>query len=224
MSHTIFLIEDDADLREVAHNLLSESGYRVRSFPEGTSAIKELTRVKPDLVILDLMLPNINGEAICRQMKQKFPELPIIMLTAKNSKSDMVRGLNMGADDYIAKPFDVDELLARVKARLRTNSPQESLLKVGDLSLNLKTLEVMRGDKEVKLTPQEFKLLEYLMRNKNAVVSRDMILDRIWMNSADVETRVVDVYIGYLRSKIDAEHDKKLIHSVRGFGYTLKEN
>lgn len=223
MSFTLFIIEDDEDLREVTHNLLTENGYRVRSFPEGTSALKELTRVKPDLVILDLMLPNIDGEAICQEMKKKFPELPVIMLTGKNSKSDIVKGLNMGADDYVAKPFDVDELLARIKARLRASSPEESVLLVGDLSLNLKTLEVKRGERDIKLTPQEFRLLEYLMRNKNTVVSRDMILDRIWMNSADVETRVVDVYIGYLRGKIDQDTNKKLIHSVRGFGYTLKE-
>lgn len=223
MSYTIFLVEDDHDLREVTHNLLVDSGYRTRSFSEGAAALKELTRVKPDLVILDLVLPNITGETVCVEMKKKFPELPVIMLTGKNSTSDKVKGLEIGADDYIAKPFDVEELLARIKARLRAVNPDESFLRAGDLSLNLKTLEVLRGGSEIKLTPQELRLLEYLLRNKNTVVSRDMILDRIWMNSADVETRVVDVYIGYLRQKIDRNHKQKLIHSVRGFGYTLKE-
>lgn len=223
MGYTIFLIEDDEDLREVARNLLVDNGYKVRAFPEGSSALKDLTRVKPDLVLLDLMLPNITGEAICREMKKKFPDMPVIMLTGKNTTSDVVKGLNSGADDYIAKPFDVEELLARIKARLRAVNPDELMLQVGDLSINLKTLQVTRGAREIKLTPQEFRLLEYLMRNKNTVVSRDMILDRIWMNSADVETRVVDVYIGYLRQKIDADEDVKLIHSVRGFGYTIKE-
>lgn len=223
MGYTIFLIEDDEDLREVARNLLVDNGYKVRAFPEGSSALKDLTRVKPDLVLLDLMLPNITGEAICREMKKKFPDMPVIMLTGKNTTSDVVKGLNSGADDYIAKPFDVEELLARIKARLRAVNPDELMLQVDDLSINLKTLQVTRGAREIKLTPQEFRLLEYLMRNKNTVVSRDMILDRIWMNSADVETRVVDVYIGYLRQKIDADEDVKLIHSVRGFGYTIKE-
>lgn len=223
MNYTIFVIEDDSDLREVIHSLLVDHGYRVRSYREGTAAIKESDKVQPDLLILDLMLPNINGEAVCREMKKKYPDLPVIMLTGKNSKADIVRGLNLGADDYIAKPFDVDELMARIKARLRSSGPKESTMKIADLVVNLNTLEVKRGDKTIKLTPQEFKLLEYLMRNQNNVVSRDMILDRIWMNSTDVETRVVDVYIGYLRSKIDDGFDKKLIHSVRGFGYTIRE-
>lgn len=222
MSYTVFLIEDDASLREVTHNLLVDSGYRVRSFGKGASALKELTHVKPDLVILGPALPNTTGEVVYAEMKKKFPELPVIMLTGKNATDDEVKDLEAGADDYVAKPIDADELLVSIKARLRAVNPDKAFLKVDDLSLNLKTLEVKRGDIEIKLTPQEFRLLECLMRNKNTVVSRDMILDHIWVNSADVETRVVDVYIGYLRQKIDRNHKNKLIHSVRGFGYTLK--
>jgi len=150
--------------------------------------------------------------------------LPVIILTARDSISDIVQGLNLGADDYITKPFVADEFLARIKARLRRQGgDSDALLKVADLELNNKTLEVKREGQIIQLTPQEFKLLQYLMNNKGRILTREMILNRIWLYSSDVETRVVDVYMGYLRKKIDNNHPKKLLHSIRGFGYVIKE-
>lgn len=150
--------------------------------------------------------------------------MPVIILTARDSISDIVQGLNLGADDYITKPFVADEFLARIKARLRRQGgDSDALLKVADLELNNKTLEVKREGQIIQLTPQEFKLLQYLMNNKGRILTREMILNRIWLYSSDVETRVVDVYMGYLRKKIDNNHPKKLLHSIRGFGYVIKE-
>jgi DNA-binding response OmpR family regulator len=145
------------------------------------------------------------------------------MLTAKDSVGDKVSALNAGADDYVTKPFSIDELMARIKTRLRNTSGQKSSIKVGELELNTQTVQVTRSGKEIVLTPQEFRLLEYLMKNKGIVLSREMILNRIWMMSSDVDTRVVDVYMGYLRKKIDAGFNKPLLHSIRGFGYTIKD-
>src|SRR4029079_15419762 len=146
-----------------------------------------------------------------------------IMLTGRDGTPDIIQGLNLGADDYITKAFIADELLARIKARLRAANNDEETISVGELSLDPKTFEVKRGDTTIVLTPQEFKLLHYLMINKGQVLTRDMILNRIWPNSPDVETRVVDVYVGYLRKKIDSDFPTKLIHSVQGFGYTVRE-
>src|SRR5690606_4404143 len=146
-----------------------------------------------------------------------------IMLTAHQEQTDVVKGLSLGADDYLAKPFEGQELLARVKARLRNRGVDGKSLQVADLVLNTETMQVHRGEREIQLTPQEFRLLEYLMLNANRVLSRDMILSRIWQTTPDIETRVVDVYIGYLRKKIDKGEGAKLIQSVRGFGYSLRD-
>lgn len=147
--------------------------------------------------------------------------LPVIILTAKADAVDIVKGFNLGADDYVTKPYNFEELLARIRARLK-NTSSDSLLKVADLELDAQTFEVRRAGKKIELTPKEFKLLEYLMANSGHVLSRDMILSRVWLYSPDIESRAVDVYIGYLRDKIDKQSAKKLIKSVRGFGYMLK--
>lgn len=158
---------------------------------------------------------------MCRQIRRQFPDLPIIILTAKDTTEDVIKGLNLGANDYITKPFIEDVLIARIKARLRERG--EEKLKVADLTLDSKTLEVTRNKRLIKLSPKEFKLLQYLMANKGRVLSREMILNSIWSYSPDIETRVVDVYMGYLRKKIDKGLSTNLLHSVRGFGYMLKE-
>lgn len=223
MKNTILVVEDDNDLREYLKELLQENNYSVQTAPDGLSAINSIKKSEPNLVLLDLGLPNISGESVTMEIRKKHPKLPIVILTAKDSVSDVIHGLDLGADDYIAKPFVGDELLARIKARLRHENRIENKIKVGDLELNTKTLEVKRGSKLIKLTAKEFRLLEYLMRNKGQILSREMILNRIWNYSFDIETRVVDIYIGYLRKKIDSGYEKKLIHSIRGFGYTIKE-
>ncbi len=224
MVQTILVVEDDKGLQKYLKELLLDNGYSVKVAGDGIEALETLTRTQPDLLVLDLGLPNMSGEAVCSEVRKKYPELPVIILTAKDSINDIVQGLNLGADDYMTKPFVADEFLARIKARLRRkDGSNEALLEVADLKLNSKTLEVTRGDKQIQLTPQEFKLLQYLMNNKGRILTREMILNRIWLYSSDIETRVVDVYMGYLRKKIDFEHEKKLLHSVRGFGYVIKE-
>lgn len=217
---TILVVEDNNELQGYLKDLLLENGFGARVASTGASALNLLKTSPADLVLLDLGLPDMNGESVCKEMRQLFPDLPIIILTAKDTTEDVIKGLNLGADDYITKPFIRDELLARIKARLRDKG--EEKLKVADLVLDGKTLEVKRNNKLIKLSPKEFRLLEYLMSNKGQVLSREMILNRIWSYSPDIESRVVDVYMGYLRKKVDKAFSKKLVHSVRGFGYTLK--
>lgn len=221
MMDAILIVEDDPGIQEYLKEFLIENGYAVQAAADGTTALQTIKKIQPDVVILDLGLPNITGEAVCLEIRKKFPDLPIIILTAKDATSDIVKGLNLGADDYITKPFDVEELLARVKARLRHS--EDTSLRVADLEINHKTFEVRRKGKLLQLSPHEYKLLQYLMNNKGRVLTREMILNRVWQYSYEIDTRVVDVYIGYLRKKVDADFKKKLIHSIRGFGYMLKE-
>ena len=223
MTQTILVVEDDKGLQKYLKELLLDNGYSVTTASDGIEALEALKKNEPDIIVLDLGLPNMSGEAVCLEVRKKYPSLPVIILTAKDSISDIVQGLNLGADDYMTKPFVADEFLARIKARLRRTEGSDELLTIADLTLNNKTLEVTRGDKQIQLTPQEFKLLAYLMHNKGRILTREMILNRIWLYSSDVETRVVDVYMGYLRKKIDSNSKKKLLHSVRGFGYVVKE-
>lgn len=223
MVQTILVVEDDKGLQKYLKELLLDNGYAVNTAGDGIQALEALKKGEPDLIVLDLGLPNMSGEAVCLEIRKKYPHLPIIILTAKDSISDIVQGLNLGADDYMTKPFVADEFLARIKARLRKQGGDDEVLKVGDLELNSKTLEVKRDGKHIQLTPQEFRLLQYLMHNKGRILTREMILNRIWLYSSEVETRVVDVYMGYLRKKIDNGQKKKLLHSVRGFGYVVKE-
>ncbi len=224
MINTILVVEDDTGLQKYLKELLVENGYSVQTVGDGVQALNNLKKAEPDLIILDLGLPNMSGEAVCLEVRKKYPSLPVIILTAKDTISDIVQGLNLGADDYMTKPFVADELLARIKARLRRqDNGNTDKLKVGSLELDNKTLEVKRDGKLIQLTPQEFKLLQYLMSNQGRILTRDMILNRVWLYTPDIETRVVDVYMGYLRKKIDGDIEKKLLHSVRGFGYMIKE-
>lgn len=221
--HTILIIEDDSGVQTYVKELLLENDYSVQIAPDGVSGLNSIQKLAPDLVILDLGLPNMSGEEVCLEIRKKYPKLPVIIFTAKDSVSDIVAGLNLGADDYITKPFVPEELLARIKARLRQKGEADGKLKAGDLELDSETFEVTRSGKQIHLTPQEFKLLQYLMNNKGRVLTREMILNRVWLYSTDIETRVVDVYMGYLRKKIDNDSKKKLIQSVRGFGYMIKD-
>ncbi len=219
----IIVIEDDADLQKYLKDLLIEQNYAVRVSKSAVDGLQIVNTTNPHLVLLDLTLPDMSGESVCVEIRKKFPHLPIVILTAKDDVSDKIKGLNAGADDYITKPFSSEELIARIKTRLRHAVTDKSVVKIGDLELDVKSFQVKRAGKLISLTPQEFKLLEYLMNNKGVVLTREMILNRIWMYSPDVESRVVDVYMGYLRKKIDSGFKKKLLHSIRGFGYTVKE-
>lgn len=217
----VLVIEDDETIRDCVRDFLSDANYLIDTAQDGAEGLDLLKKAPPDLVILDLGLPKLTGESVCLEIKKTFPQLPVIILTAKSHTSDIVRGFNLGADDYMSKPFELDELLARIKVKLKTS--EEEKLQVGDLTLDTKNFEVTRSEKLITLSPHEFKLLRYLMVNKGKVLTREMILNRIWQYSYDVDSRVVDVYIGYLRKKIDTGYTKKLIASIRGFGYTIKD-
>lgn len=225
MTKHILIVEDDLDLSEGLKELLGDEGFMVTVANDGPRGLTLAEEHTPDLVILDLNLPTLDGASVCKKLKEHFPSLPVIILTAKNTTQDMVKSLTeIGADDYVAKPFEIDALLARVKARLRSNNQEETVMTIADLVLNDENKTVERGGKPVELTPQEYNLLKFLIMHKNKVLDRDTILNRIWMYDPDIESRVVDVYIGYLRKKIDANQKVKLIHTVRGFGYTIKES
>lgn len=221
--NNILIVEDDLGLQKYLKELLLDNSYSVQLAGDGVVALSAIEKLTPDLVVLDLGLPNMSGEAVCQEIRKKHPNLPIIILTAKDTTSDIVKGLNLGADDYMTKPFVADEFLARIKARLRPSGNTDNKLKVADLELDPNTMEVKRAKKTITLTPQEFKLLQYLMTNKGRVLTRDMILNRVWLYSPDIESRVVDIYVGYLRKKLDADAKTKLLHSVRGFGYMIKD-
>lgn len=221
--YTILVVEDDKGVQTYLKELFVENNYTVQVASDGAQALNSIQKLLPDLVILDLGLPNLSGEAVCLEIRKEYPKLPVIIFTARDSISDIVSGLNLGADDYITKPFIPEELLARVKANLREKGSMDNKLKIWDLELDSENFEVKRENKLINLTPQEFKLLQYLMNNKGRVLTREMILNRVWSYSTEVETRVVDVYMGYLRKKIDEGFDKKLLHSIRGFGYLIKE-
>jgi DNA-binding response OmpR family regulator len=221
---TLLIVEDNPEVASFVQEYLGRNGFNVLRAETGARAHELFAQTQPDLIILDLKLPDIRGETLCEEFKKLSPEIPIVMLTGSDQPSDVARGLNLGADDYVTKPFEGSELLARIKARLRERGLQNKTLQVGELVLNTDTMQVHRGDREISLTPQEFRLLEYLMLNANRVLSRDMILSRVWQTTPDIETRVVDVYVGYLRKKIDQGEPHKLIQSVRGFGYTIRAN
>lgn len=224
MTDTILVVEDDKPLQTFLKDLLHQEGYRVLTADDGVQAMQSIEKYQPDVTILDLGLPILSGEAVCMKVRKEFPDQRIIILTAKDTVQNVVHGLELGADDYITKPFMADELLARIEARLRRKHGSSSnVIKIADLMLNLDTHEVVRAGNNISLTAQEFRLLEYLLENQGRVITRDMILNRIWNYSQDVETRVVDVYVGYLRKKVDKGYDHPLIQSVRGFGYMIKE-
>lgn len=223
MVSKILIVEDDKDLQDSLKELLAAEGFFIRTASDGVDALKVMNNGEFDLIILDLGLPVMSGESVLMEVRKKYPDLPVIVLTARDTTPDVIRGLNLGADDYITKPFVVDELIARAKARLRSHQIGEQKMQIADLELDPTTFEVKRGGRLISLTPQEFKLLQYLMANAGRVLTRDAILNRVWFYSPDVETRVVDVYIGYLRKKVDKGFKQKLLTSVRGFGYVLKE-
>lgn len=223
MNQSILIVEDDKSLQKYLKDLLLDNGFLVLTAGTGIRALEIIESTPPDVVVLDLGLPDMTGEAVVSEIRKKNPEMRVIILTAKDTVRDIVQGLSLGADDYMTKPFVADEFLARINARLRSTGGAEEKLVVADLELNKKTMQVFRAGKEIPLTPQELKLLEYLMTNKGRILTREMILNRIWLYAPDIETRVVDVYMGYLRKKVDSKFKKKLLHSVRGFGYMLKE-
>ncbi len=221
----ILVIEDEKKIADFIKRGLKEEGYAVDVSPDGENGLFLARTNDYDLILLDLMLPKVDGLAICKKLREEKMQAPIIMLTAKDAVKDKVTGLDAGADDYLTKPFAFDELLARIRAILRKKSEQKqaSKLQIGDLVIDLYTHEVTRAGKSIELTSKEFALLEYLMRNAGKVVTRTMISEHVWDIDFDTFTNVIDVYINYLRNKIDSDSKRKLIQTVRGRGYIIKE-
>ena len=221
----ILVIEDEKKISDFIKRGLKEEGYAVDAAYDGENGLFLAKTNTYDLILLDLMLPKVDGITVCKRLRDEKVASPIIMLTAKDAVKDKVTGLDAGADDYLTKPFAFEELLARIRAILRKRDEQKQAvtLQVGDLSIDLTTHKVFRGDNEIGLTSKEFALLEYLMRNAGKVVTRTMISEHVWDIDFDTFTNVIDVYINYLRNKIDTGAKKKLIQTVRGRGYILKE-
>ncbi len=225
MSDRILLVEDDPKLAKFIESELTLEGYHVTVAPNGLDGLTLARTAEPDLLILDWMLPGISGLDICLRLRSTGVQVPIIILTAKDEVPDRVTGLNAGADDYVTKPFSMEELLARVKARLRrvqANDPDS--LEFEDLILNCLTREVYRGNQLIELTAKEFDLLEFLLRNPRQVITRDRILEKVWGYDFMGESNIIEVYIRALRIKLEVSNSKRLLHTVRGVGYVLREH
>lgn len=221
----LMICEDEHDLNRIIKMKLTSDGYSVDSCYDGEEALDLLEFTEYDGVILDIMLPKIDGLEVLRRMRLKGDMTPVLLLTAKDSVSDKVKGLDGGANDYLVKPFSFEELTARIRAMMRKNfGVSSNIITVADLSVDLSAHRVSRGGDEIVLSSKEFALLEYLICNKGVVLSREKIENHIWNYDYEGGTNVVDVYISYLRRKIDDGRNIKLIHTVRGSGYVLREN
>jgi two-component system response regulator MprA/two-component system response regulator TrcR len=220
-STRVLLVEDDPSISRLLQLELEHRGFAVMCVEDGREALPAVESFAPDVMVLDILLPGMDGERILQQLRRRGSRLPVIMLTARDAPRDKVRNLDDGADDYLTKPFVIEELLARIRALLRRVEGDE-VLRIGDLEVNSSTHEVRRGGRHVQLTAREYQLLEYLARNARRVLSRDQILERVWDDALDVDTNVVDVYIGYLRRKLEEPGEPRLIHTVRGVGFTIR--
>lgn len=220
----ILIVEDEVKISRLIELQLKHEGFITDTAFDGSEGLSKIEKNNYDLVLLDLMLPRIDGIEVCNRVRQ-FSDIPIIMLTAKDDVRDKVSGLDTGADDYLTKPFVFEELSARIRANLRKQRKDKSkeIIKVNDLMLNKETFEVTRDGKIVELSKTEFDLLYLLMENKGIVLTREKILNRIWGYDYFGSDNILDVYIKYLRDKVDKPFDKKLIKTVRGVGYTIKE-
>lgn len=221
----VLVVEDEPGVSSFIKKGLEENGIQVTQAFDGITGLKMAQRNKFDVVILDIIMPEMNGLEVCAKLRAEFGnDISILMLTASGTTEDIVDGLNTGADDYLVKPFKFRELLARVEALSRRGVQPSRVLRVGDLELNSDTKETRRQDKRIELTAREFRLLEYLLRNRNKVVSRMEILESVWDVNHDLGTNVVEVYINYLRKKIDHGFSTPLIKTVVGMGYTIRDH
>jgi two-component system response regulator MprA len=218
----VLVVEDDQEIADVLRRTLRGEGHEVRSAGDGAEALRLAAEFIPDLVVLDLGLPKLDGVEVCRRLRAES-DVPILILTARTETGDRVEGLDSGADDYLVKPFERQELLARLRALLRRRPPRGSAsLTVGDLRLNPDTREVHRGDRAIELTNREFELLEYLMRNERLVISRERLLEEVWGYDPMAMTNTIDVFISNLRRKLEQGDEARLLHTKRGAGYVLR--
>jgi DNA-binding response OmpR family regulator len=224
MTAHILLVEDEIKLARFIELELESEGYRVSVAHDGMSGLALVRESAPDLAILDWMMPGLTGVELCRRLRATGIKIPVILLTAKDEVGDRVTGLDAGADDYLVKPFSIEELLARIRAHLRrTQEPDTDLLQFEDLSLNRRTREVYRGQRSIDLTAKEFDLLQYLMSHPRQVFTRDRILENIWGYDFLGDSNIIEVYVRYLRLKLEQDSEKRLIHTARGVGYSLRE-
>ncbi len=227
MKYTILLVEDEKKIADTIQAGLTEHDYEVTVAYNGLDGKKLFLDNAYDLIILDINLPFVNGYELCKLIRENDERVPIILLTAMNFTDNKIEGFELGADDYITKPFEFRELVARIKALLRrsdlrVDAEEEKILQIADLEMNLDNKEVRRSDKKIQLTAKEFQLLEYLLRNKEKVVSRADIAKNVWEIDFDTQTNVIDVYVNFLRKKLDKDFEPKLIHTQVGMGYILK--
>ncbi|WP_018639105.1 response regulator transcription factor [Parafrankia elaeagni] len=224
-SPRILVVDDESTLSELLSMALRYEGWEVRTAPDGREALQVARGFRPDAVVLDMMLPDMDGLDVLRRLRAERPDVPVLFLTARDAVEDRVAGLTAGGDDYVTKPFSLEELVARLRGLLRrlhrATAPDEAVLVVGDLVMNEDSREVTRGGHEVRLTATEFELLRFFMRNPRRVLSKAQILDRVWNYDFGGQVNVVELYVSYLRRKIDAGHPP-MIHTMRGAGYVLR--
>ena len=225
---TVLVVDDDPELRAALTRALRLDGYDVTAVSNGLKALEAMPAVEPDVLVLDLMMPYVGGLEVCRRLRAKGDRTPILVLTARDEVGDRVAGLDAGADDYLVKPFALEELRARLRALLRRAKPHEddaaTPVALADLTLDPEGHEVRRGSRHIDLTRTEFALLELLLRNAGRVLTRDVIVDRVWGYELEPASNSLEVFIGYLRRKTEAAGEPRLIHTVRGVGYVLKES
>ena len=224
MNGKLLVVEDDEHVRDAVTRALRFEGYEVHTAADGNEGLVRAIDVAPDAILLDVLMPGTDGLTVCRRLRERGDQTPILMLTARHEVTDRVAGLDAGADDYLVKPFALDELLARLRALLRRTSVtgEEDVLRADDLSLDPQRRQAWRGDRELELTKTEFDLLELLLANANIVVSREAIYERIWGFDFETSSKSLDVYISYLRRKTEEAGESRLIHTVRGVGYTAR--
>jgi DNA-binding response OmpR family regulator len=218
----ILVVEDDRSIARLVQLELEHRNFAVRCAYDGPSGLEAISEFKPAAIVLDIMLPGLDGVGILMKLRAAGSKVPVIMLTARDDPLYKVHSLDRGADDYLTKPFNVEELMARLRALLR-RAGEDELIRVADLEIDTATRQIRRGDREINLTAREYDLLEFMARNRRRVLSRELLLSRVWGQEFGIGTNVVDVYIGYLRKKVDAPGETRLIRTVRGAGYALRE-
>ncbi|MBD3882302.1 response regulator transcription factor [Phormidium tenue FACHB-886] len=224
MPSSILLVEDEVKLARFIQLELDSEGYQISVAHDGLTGLTMLRESPPDLVILDWMMPGMTGVEVCRRLRATGSKVPVILLTAKDEVSDRVAGLDAGADDYVVKPFSIEELLARVRAHLRrTHEDNPDFLQFAELTLNRRTREVFYRSRAIELTAKEFDLLDYLMTHPRQVITRDQILEKVWGYDFMGDSNIIEVYVRYLRLKLEEQGDKRLIQTVRGVGYVLRD-
>ncbi len=223
MAERILVVDDDPGILNLLKRGLSYAGYTIDAAGDGGEALAKATEREPDLVVLDIMMPELDGMEVCRRLRQAS-DMPILMLTAKGTVADRIAGLDGGADDYLVKPFSLDELMARIRALLRRHTANNGeILRFSDLSLNTVTREVKRGNRSIELTAQEFDLLRLFLMHPRQVLARDFIYEKVWGYDFGGDSNVIEVYVRYLRSKLEADKQLRLVHTVRRVGYVLRE-